>query len=898
MKESVLSLLWICGLCLVASVGMAGEFPLDVKPLALTVYGVRGAYAVDAQTVRVVLGASVGDGRAQAEAWRICSEEDARYAYEKFVRPAAARSVEEREEFAFPEGFQEAEICTVPLRRHVIELRMPEALRPGCRYGLVAQGNGGAIVTAARSGAEFVYEVGAGVPELEADRMAAQTVGLRRVGSVGDGFIVLEFGAGYSSVGGMVGTNYRVRVNGQERAVCGLGRRSRLDAYWCGGWPYRALRLHDVFLDVGASLNEGDRVEIAVAESVTAGQRTGGFVLDSSKAISRSIQVNQVGYLPERAKVGYVSCWLGSYPDASAQGLATAAVETHSAEYERLAPTSLRLEEAPAFEVVDAVTDAVVWRGRGALRASGLDVDRDPQMGIRRRLSSSNVYELDFGAFQVPGQYYLRIPGVGRSYAFRIGVDVYVEAFRKQSTGVFAQRCGFALEPNDADGWRRIACHAKGILASTIDRWTVHEFAPFAEHLEMQAGADGVPVPRVLQARGGHHDAGDYNPRSHMDVAQQLFNAYELAPEKFSDGQLGMPEAGNGIPDIVDEGLWAVHLWEGLQDEDGGVYDGTESAGDPFLTQSVELDDKGDYAFAKGSRGSFVAAGVFAQASRILQRLGKTERAAELLVRARRAYAWGKAHRPEIEDARMFDEFFTAPYAYAAAELYHTTREEAFHEDFRRETQWAHNEWAELRVDGKYEHTQAGLAYLLIPRESADPVIWDRVLAALKREVELYIRCCSQRDYPFITHPYVSIFWGFGAYQHFLMTTVHLWRHTGEARYLDWIVRTCDNTLGANPLNLSWVVGLGQQTVRAPLHNSHYRPAGFVVTGMQAEGPCAQFGFTSFSYRESVYPEHRDDLASMSSFADAHFCIEMDEGVIRNQVETMAVFGLLCPDIK
>ena len=47
-------------------------------------------------------------------------------------------------------------------------------------------------------------------------------------------------------------------------------------------------------------------------------------------------------------------------------------------------------------------------------------------------------------------------------------------------------------------------------------------------------------------------------------------------------------------------------------------------------------------------------------------------------------------------------------------------------------------------------------------------------------------------------------------------------------------IRTCDGMLGANPLGLSWIVGLGERTIRAPLHNSRYRPESFVVVGTQA----------------------------------------------------------------
>ncbi len=139
----------------------------------------------------------------------------------------------------------------------------------------------------------------------------------------------------------------------------------------------------------------------------------------------------------------------------------------------------------------------------------------------------------------------------------------------------------------------------------------------------------------------------------------------------------------------------------------------------------------------------------------------------------------------------------------------------------------------------------------------------------------------------------MQIFWGFGAYQRFLPSTVTMWKLTGEKKYFDRIVRNCDNTLGANPMGLSWIVGVGTETVRAPLLMSHWSPGGRVVTGIECEGPVCCPGGTRFSYRESVYPAHRDDHASLNSFADLHFAVEMDEGVVSSQAETMAVFGLL-----
>jgi hypothetical protein len=117
---------------------------------------------------------------------------------------------------------------------------------------------------------------------------------------------------------------------------------------------------------------------------------------------------------------------------------------------------------------------------------------------------------------------------------------------------------------------------------------------------------------------------------------------------------------------------------------------------------------------------------------------------------------------------------------------------------------------------------------------------------------------------------------------------------TGKEEYLAWIIRTCDNTLGANPLGISYITGLGERCIRAPLHNSRYSHFGEVVPGMQAQGP-NQRG-EGYRVQETAYPPLREDFASLYTFVDCHFAIAMNEGTIVNQVRSLATFGLLLPD--
>lgn len=406
-------------------------------------------------------------------------------------------------------------------------------------------------------------------------------------------------------------------------------------------------------------------------------------------------------------------------------------------------------------------------------------------------------------------------------------------------------------------------------------------------------------IPKLLMTSGGHHDAGDYNPRSHIDVAQKLMDAYELAPRKFWDGQLNIPEKGNGIPDIIDEALWALKLWIGLQDADGGVFNGTESDGDPNFIQTVELDPKGDFAWAKDCKGSFLFAGAMAQAARILKGLGQAAAAENFIARARRAYDWACEHKPETKNMKVLGEYTISSRAYAAAQLYHTTGLEAYHKDFKEYTPWGKNPNAKMITDDySYDLSLAAYAYSMIPDDMALPALKKSVIRAIEGESDMYVSGSDRMAYKFVRHPFAPITWGTGAYEHFLVPVWHAWGVTKDAKkrkeYFEWMVRTADNTLGANPMNISWIVGLGERTVRAPLHNSRYNPSGMCMPGQQTQGPNSQGN--GYNYTKTVYPAHDGSFAIMHAFVDCHWAIAMDEGTVNNQAETMAAFGLLLKD--
>ncbi|OGV42104.1 MAG: hypothetical protein A2X48_14870 [Lentisphaerae bacterium GWF2_49_21] len=856
-----------CGIIPFLNAGPLEDFQNlpDNRVAVRTSLGVRSAKALSGTQIQVVIGMSSTPVSADPAAYRIISFKDPNYAYEKFVMPAKAELKTELEAEG-PVG------C--PFRKFeksVVTLDLPSPMQNGVEYYVVAQGAKDRLVTGAHTAASFVFGKQDAVNGKNDVDMAV--LGLRQLESVGNGLIRLEFGPAFSadSCGNL--DNYTIKVNGAQVKPMNYGRYTKIDTYLPEGWPFQAIQMHSIFLQLPQALKDGDKVEVEVSKNITTAWNRVSIVFSSRTTVSNSIKVNQIGYLADSpVKIAYLGKWMGSFPEmknaAAGQGPA------------------LSFPQEPEFKVCNLKDGAAVFTGKSRLVHKSGDFNE----GVYKvDHSGENVYLLDFTEFKTAGNYYVSVDGVGRSLPFSIGDDVYAKAFEIQSYGVFVQRCGIELKPPYSE-WHRIACHNKGQLVTAKSRLE-GEFAD-AKRLVMKPGTN---EPVKLNVSGGHHDAGDYNPRAHLDVAQKLMDAYEIAPQKFFDGQLNIPEKGNGIPDILDEAYWALKIWIGLQDADGGVYNGTESDGDPNFMQTVELDIKGDFAYPKDAWGSYNFAGAFAKASRLWKSIGRTKEAEDFLARAKRAYEWAEKN-PDKLKVEKDGMYYLSPKAYAAAELLCTTGEAKYNKDFMDVCVIAKKPDAPIEDYGKYDQRLACWAYLQCKPENADQSVQGNIRKGIIANADYFIAQCSTMGYGFIRNPWSPINWGTGAYENFLPVVVWSYKLTGDKKYLNWIIRTCDNTLGANPMNISYITGAGTRTVRAPLHNSRYSHFGEVVNGQQVEGP-VQKG-DGYRVLESTYPKIQDKFANLYTFVDLHFAIGMDEGVVPNQAQSMAVFGLLLPDRK
>jgi endoglucanase len=189
---------------------------------------------------------------------------------------------------------------------------------------------------------------------------------------------------------------------------------------------------------------------------------------------------------------------------------------------------------------------------------------------------------VDFSSFSTPGDYYLYVPALdARSYAFRIAEDSYDVVGAASVKAYYFQRCnhdkampfaGDALLGFSGNGgkWVDGACHATDSKAPA---------------------GPGSADNGLLDVHGGWHDAGDYQKTLWARGVPQLLFAYEVNPDAWTDGQLDIPESGNGIPDLLDEVRWELDFYVRMQRPDGHFMTSTKG-NNPTVTSPPSASDE------------------------------------------------------------------------------------------------------------------------------------------------------------------------------------------------------------------------------------------------------------------------------------------------------------------
>jgi hypothetical protein len=168
---------------------------------------------------------------------------------------------------------------------------------------------------------------------------------------------------------------------------------------------------HSLYLKLANPLANNDLVEVTNSEGGDDWPPHLRFIaVNHADRYSPVIHVNQEGYLsngPKKAMVGY---YLGDFGE-------------------------MLLSDLP-FDVVDAESDNlnIVYSGHLTHRPDMLEEQNWVQY--------QKVWEADFGEWDEPGNYFLRVEGLGASFSFRIDDGLAMKLARAYALGLYHQRCG------------------------------------------------------------------------------------------------------------------------------------------------------------------------------------------------------------------------------------------------------------------------------------------------------------------------------------------------------------------------------------------------------------------------------------------------------------------------
>lgn len=554
---------------------------------------------------------------------------------------------------------------------------------------------------------------------------------------------------------------------------------------------------HYVYLILPKALASGKTYTVSVGELADNFDDT-TFTFDEFRTRSEAIHVNHVGYVPSSGmKYAYLSQWMGKGGGVSYDDY-----------------------QGATFHVADAQTRESKFTGtiqkRKDFETGGPDNGFDGQDGPNNNYVGADVWVCDFSDFATEGEYVVVVEGIGCSFPFSIWTDVYRQAFYVTTRGLYHNRCGIALEEPYTD-WVKPRCH------HTDDNTTVFQstWRRYADGDEHSGAFEKLPenaTDEEVPYWGGWHDAADWDKGvRHLDASCELLLVYDLFPDKFADGELDIPESGNGIPDIIDEAKWNVDLYKRMQKTDGSVCGGLEQTRHPHKGEASDKDTIQWYAYGPDAAASYKYTYAACALAHCLEKAGKADMVDEYISSAKNAFDWAEANPdPGVtsvsncgtdEKCRRYEQIRLR----ALAWLYRVTGDDTYQQEFKtaqhitKATDW-------LYKHQKYRQVRASFTYALTEQSNVDQTLRQLLEDAVVNWARIdRIETADKRSFSIGYHWWQPTLMGCATSPDIEPLLV-AYKITGEQKYLDYFYATCDYFLGANQLNLCWVTGLGDRS--------------------------------------------------------------------------------------
>jgi len=453
--------------------------------------------------------------------------------------------------------------------------------------------------------------------------------------------------------------------------------------------------------------------------------------------------------------------------------------------------------------------------------ASGAVVRRFEAIRTKEDIASGDrVATISLGELE-PGQY--TISGGGESRVIAVREHPFGEATGALIKGLYYQRCD-ELSERCAGRWKHAACHT-----APVTEW----------------GSRGESPRRVA---GGWHDAGDYGKYvgpGAVTVGHLLYT-WKLFPEACGE-ELNIPESGNGVPDILNEARFELEWILRMQRADGAFYHKLTTARfSGFIMPEEDLEP--EYLIPPSHCATGAAVAALALAKRVYEPYDAAF-AERCLAAATRGWKWLcdnpdniPFRNPEGVQTGWYSDFSDRDERFwAACELYAATCDEAF----REEAETLYREVRKLTQFGWMEVSGLGaLCCLFDLGELGGAVLYDDLREAFLRRSEWALLNVKSSGYGTAV-PATGYIWGsILTVMSNAMAMIVNTMLTGREDMLRGALAQLDYAFGRNALDLSFVTGFGERTVRFP----HHRPSAAdgiddPVPGLISGGPNKKFTY-------------------------------------------------------
>ena len=451
------------------------------------------------------------------------------------------------------------------------------------------------------------------------------------------------------------------------------------------------------------------------------------------------------------------------------------------------------------FKIVDTDTNETVYVGK-----YDPTLIFDPNVG-------SNMHRGDFSDFTTPGNYKIISAPSGESYEFSIGDNLYDDIYKDIVLMLYNQRCGCVLDKAISGDFAHEACHTG------------------------EATIYGDESGKTVDVSGGWHDAGDYGRYvvAGAKTVQDLFLAYE--DFGYSADDIGIPESGNGTPDLLDEAKYELDWMLKMQDAaTGGVYHKVTALVFPETVLAVEETDPLVLApISYAATADFAA--IMAKAS-VLYADYDADFSATCLEAAKSAYTFLEAN-PDMQGFENPEEIVTGEYPdpqlddellWAAAELYIVTGESKYLDTVNTKLSESYRTglgWASIGTYALYDLAKA---------EGIDSAVQTQALDKMNKLGEDLMKTCQKdgffmglKSYPWGSNMDIA---------NSGMLLLMLNNLQPDDIYVEYAQKHRDYIFGLNGTGYCYVTGYGELSPQA----THHRPSQVLdvtMPGMLVGGP-------------------------------------------------------------